>query len=181
MSYSKIQLADIYQTAAHGACGQKRKFSGLPYSVHPRAVASLIVHHTGFAREDIICAALLHDVVEDTHITLDEIEGVFGSHVGDIVAGMTKDTYPGCTRAVKFSLETARLAKCGYAVKTIKLADSICNMQDYIKDDPKYAYEVYVPEKRILIDEALKDGHNGLWVEADSLITNFMESYNGTK
>lgn len=171
-------MADAYQQAAHGAIGQKRKFSGLPYSVHPQQVVSLLVHYMGFQNEAVICAGLLHDVVEDTDISHEDILHIFGSNVANLVRGMTKDSYPGCTRAVKFSLEVARLNNCCPDVKSIKLADSICNMKDYIKDDPNYAYKVYVPEKRILIDEALKEGHNGLWMEADALITNFMENYN---
>ncbi|MBN2823985.1 MAG: bifunctional (p)ppGpp synthetase/guanosine-3',5'-bis(diphosphate) 3'-pyrophosphohydrolase, partial [Campylobacterales bacterium] len=67
---------------------QKRK-SGIPYIVHPILVAAITAFN-GNADESMAIAALLHDVVEDTHITLEEVEESFGAEVAHLVDGLTK-------------------------------------------------------------------------------------------
>lgn len=73
--------ADAHQTM--------RRKSGEPYILHPLAVASICVEEIGLGVRSTICA-LLHDTVEDTDITLDEIERQFGSEIARIVDGLTK-------------------------------------------------------------------------------------------
>lgn len=69
--------------------GQKRK-SGIPYAIHPILVATLVGHFVD-GSEDVIIAALLHDIVEDVeHISLGNIEELFGKEVSSIVDGLTK-------------------------------------------------------------------------------------------
>jgi (p)ppGpp synthase/HD superfamily hydrolase len=81
----KLELdAKLFAAAAHGAIGQKRKYTGEDYIVHPIAVAEIVrsVPHT----EVMIAAALLHDVVEDTPVTLEER---FGCEVRELVDWLT--------------------------------------------------------------------------------------------
>ncbi len=80
-----VSRAYDYSVRAHE--GQKRK-SGDPYFIHPAAVAGIITE----LRLDIasICAGLLHDVVEDTLRTLDDVEREFGDEVAFLVDGVTK-------------------------------------------------------------------------------------------
>ena len=66
-----------------------RRKSGEPYIYHPIAVAKIAAEEIGLGTTSIICA-LLHDVVEDTDITLEEIEAQFGSKVSNIINGLTK-------------------------------------------------------------------------------------------
>jgi len=81
----RIRLAYDFADAAHE--GQKR-FSGAPYITHPLNVAyRLLDFHPD---EDMIVAALLHDVSEDTERTLDDIEEVFGPGVRNLVRGLEK-------------------------------------------------------------------------------------------
>lgn len=68
---------------------QKRK-SGIPYIVHPLLVASITAFIDGGGDESMVIVALLHDVVEDTHITLEEVQEDFGSDVAHLVNGLTK-------------------------------------------------------------------------------------------
>src|SRR5688572_2066454 len=77
---------------AHAAIGQRRKYTGEPYIVHPIAVAELVrsVPHT----PEMIAAALLHDVVEDTPVTLAQIEAEFGPVVADLVDWLTDVSRP---------------------------------------------------------------------------------------
>ena len=66
-----------------------RRKSGEPYIYHPIAVARICVDEMGLGTTAIVCA-LLHDTVEDTHITLEDIEDLFGSEVRLIIDGLTK-------------------------------------------------------------------------------------------
>jgi GTP diphosphokinase / guanosine-3',5'-bis(diphosphate) 3'-diphosphatase len=66
-----------------------RRKSGEPYIYHPIAVARICAEEMGLGTTSIICA-LLHDTVEDTHITLDDVEDLFGENVRRIIDGLTK-------------------------------------------------------------------------------------------
>jgi GTP diphosphokinase / guanosine-3',5'-bis(diphosphate) 3'-diphosphatase len=80
-------IAQAYETAAEAHRGQRRQ-SGEPYITHPLAVARIVA---GLGLDDVtIAAALLHDAVEDTGVTLADIEDDFGPEVAGIVDGVTK-------------------------------------------------------------------------------------------
>lgn len=81
---------DAYEFAAAAHAGQKRKGDGSPYLAHPVEVARLL-HAEGDADEELIAATLLHDVVEDTEHTLEEVRARFGAEVGELVEAMTED------------------------------------------------------------------------------------------
>ena len=66
-----------------------RRLSGEPYIMHPLAVAQIVSEEIGLGSTSI-CSALLHDVVEDTDYTVDDIENIFGSKISQIVDGLTK-------------------------------------------------------------------------------------------
>ena len=66
-----------------------RRLSGEPYIMHPIAVAQIACEEVGLGSTSI-CAALLHDVVEDTYYTTEDIENIFGSKIAQIVDGLTK-------------------------------------------------------------------------------------------
>ena len=79
-----------FATMAHG--DQKRKYTGEPYIVHPIAVSEIVktVPHT----DEMIAAALLHDVVEDTPFTIDDINDRFGNKVAELVSWLTDVSRP---------------------------------------------------------------------------------------
>ena len=66
-----------------------RRLSGEPYIMHPIAVAQIACQEVGLGSTSI-CSALLHDVVEDTDYTVEDIENLFGSKIAQIVDGLTK-------------------------------------------------------------------------------------------
>ena len=74
---------------AHDAHKEMRRRSGEPYIIHPLAVATIVNHEIGLGAKSIICA-LLHDVVEDTDFTLEQVEQHFGTKTATIVDGLTK-------------------------------------------------------------------------------------------
>jgi len=84
--------ARAFATAAHAAVKQLRKYTGEPYIVHPAAVAEIVksVRHT----PEMIAAAWLHDVVEDTGVTLEAIESEFGADVTSLVFWLTDQSKP---------------------------------------------------------------------------------------
>lgn len=128
-----------FATKAHGE--QKRKFTDEPYIEHPKRVAQTVktVPHT----PQMICAAYLHDVVEDTPVTIEEIQEKFGNKVAGLVAELTdeymKVNYPHLNRRRRKDKEVERQASMSKEAKTIKLADVIDNTMDIVKNDPGFA------------------------------------------
>jgi (p)ppGpp synthase/HD superfamily hydrolase len=86
-----VRHAQIVATTAHAAVGQKRKYTGEPYIVHPRAVV-MLAQKAEICTAEMIAAAWLHDTVEDCEgITGDRIRDAFGPEVAGIVAELTDD------------------------------------------------------------------------------------------
>ena len=84
----KQLLRTAFQMAADAHKTMRRK-SGEPYILHPIAVARICAEEIGLGVRSSICA-LLHDTVEDTDMTLDDIRGMFGDKVAQIIDGLTK-------------------------------------------------------------------------------------------
>ncbi len=85
----KVELITHAFNFAHKAHYGVRRLSGEPYIMHPLAVARICVREIGLGSTSI-CAALLHDVVEDTDYTTEDIAGLFGDKIAQIVDGLTK-------------------------------------------------------------------------------------------
>ena len=81
----KIRSAYSFAEKCHG---DQRRVSGIPYILHPTSVAC-IVAELGMDT-DTICGALLHDTVEDTYVTLEEVGRRFGADVAKLIDGVTK-------------------------------------------------------------------------------------------
>ncbi len=133
--------------ATHAHAGQTRKYTGEPYIAHPASVAALVAGRPHTA--EMLAAAWLHDVVEDTPVTIDDIRDRFGAVVSDMVWAMT-DPPGGGNRAARKARDRARLAGSSPAVQTIKLADLIDNSRTILAHDPKFA-AVYIAEMRELL------------------------------
>lgn len=110
---------------------EMRRKSGEPYIYHPLAVAEICVNEIGLGTTSIICA-LLHDVVEDTEIELEDIEHEFGSKVARIIDGLTKISgvfdYGSSQQAENFRKMLLTLSD-DVRVILIKLADRLHNMR----------------------------------------------------
>ena len=144
-----IGKARLFATAAHGATGQKRKYTHEPYINHPRAVA-LMVSVAGGTPE-MIAAAWLHDVVEDTAIPIELIYHEFGAPVGALVAGLTDVSNPvHGNRAARKHVDLLHTAAQSNDCKTIKLADLLHNTESIMRHDRNFA-AVYLAEKRALL------------------------------
>ncbi|MCP4870626.1 MAG: HD domain-containing protein, partial [Proteobacteria bacterium] len=85
-------LADVLAFATEAHKGQKRKYTGEDYIVHPISVSALVKKHGGSEIQQ--AGALLHDVVEDTQYTLADINANFGSQVATLVKWLTDTSRP---------------------------------------------------------------------------------------
>lgn len=163
-----IARAREYAVSAHARINQLRKYSLQPYDVHLRAVAGLVA--SVGADRAMIAAAWLHDIVEDTPATFEDIEREFGPDVVGLVKELTDVSKPGDgNRAARKALDREHLARGSARAKTIKLADIIDNCTDICRHDPKFG-RVYLAEARSLL-EVLREGHPGLHAMAGETLT----------
>jgi (p)ppGpp synthase/HD superfamily hydrolase len=145
-----VERAKVFATAAHAAVGQTRKYTGEPYVVHPMEVASLVESVGG--TEAMVAAALLHDVLEDTGVTVDVLEEQFGSEVADLVLWLTDVSKPDDgNRSTRKALDRQHSAAAPAAAQTVKVADLISNTRSIVAHDPDFA-KVYLEEKRLLLE-----------------------------
>jgi len=145
-----VEKARIFATAAHAAVGQVRKYTNEPYIVHPEEVAGIVARVEDSTHE-MIAAAWLHDVVEDTDVTIEVIEQEFGSEVAEIVGWLTDVSKPSDgNRAVRKAIDREHTAKAPASAQTVKLADLISNSRSIMAHDEKFA-KTYLKEKRLLL------------------------------
>lgn len=144
-----VQKAIDFAKKAHD--GQYRKYTGEPYIKHPLEVASLLVQHSPEADEDAIAAAILHDVVEDTSVSLYEIKATFGLIVGNLVEELTDVSRPeDGNRKIRKEIDRQHTAKASFRGQTIKLCDMISNTSSIVEHDKEFA-KTYLEEKRELL------------------------------
>jgi (p)ppGpp synthase/HD superfamily hydrolase len=159
-----VEKARIFATAAHAAVAQLRKYTNEPYIVHPAEVFAIVstVHD---ATPEMLAAAWLHDVVEDTGVTIEVIREVFGEEVAELVGWLTDVSRPEQgNRATRKAIDRAHTAMAPAQAQTIKLADLISNTKSIMQYDPKFA-KTYLEEKRLLLDVMTK-GDLGLMARA---------------
>jgi len=160
MRDSLEEQARRYATEAHAASGQRRKYTDEPYIVHPAAVVELVRSVTD--DDAMLAAAWLHDTVEDTSNTLQDIERHFGARVAQLVAMLTDNAQPAAKNRVARKLaHFQHTADASPDAQTIKLADIIDNTRAIVQYDPDFA-RIYLVEKKIQI-QLLKQGNPALW------------------
>lgn len=165
---SIVHKAQVYAMAAHAAVGQKRKYTGEPYIVHPAEVARIVASVPG-STEDMVAAAWLHDVVEDTGVTYTDIHMSFGPEIAELVAWLTDISKPGDgNRAFRKAMDREHTAAAPAEAQTIKLADLISNSKSIVQHDPEFA-KTYLEEKRLLL-EVMTKGDPGLHAEASKYV-----------
>ena len=158
-----VRRAKAFAVQAHTSIVHLRKYTSAPYAVHLENVAALVATVTDDPQT--LAAAWLHDVVEDTPTTLEDVEREFGRPVAELVGSLTDVSRPGDgNRALRKGRDREHLAQASAAAKTIKLADLIDNCRDICRNDPKFA-KVYLAEMKELL-EVLRDGDDRLYGQA---------------
>ena len=131
---NKLESAIIFAVEKHA--GAVRKGSELPYIIHPLEALTIASGITD--DQEVLAAVVLHDVVEDTQTTLEDIESIFGKRIADLVASHTEDKMPGIPASESWehrkqttiqSLQNASLDE-----KIIVLSDKLSNIRAKSRD-----------------------------------------------
>lgn len=177
MSESEIiSYVTDYADKAHGE--QMRKYTPERYIVHPVRVMEMVAEYDHDVA--VLCAALLHDVLEDTPVTADDLQRQLRTvldeeqvnRVVQMVIELTdvfiKKDYPGLNRRTRKEKEVERLSDVSPEAQTIKYADIIDNTNDHLAQDVDFA-RVYLHEAKRML-EGMKNGNPVLREKAVALV-----------
>ena len=157
MDIKRILKAAAFAAEKHRNQRRKNK-SAMPYINHPINVAELIVRVGNVDDEDLIIAALLHDTIEDTETTKEEIEANFGVDVASLVLEVTDDkTLPSPERK---RLQIVSAPAKSLRAKQLKLADKVSNLS-VLADDPPVDWSVNRQIKYMEWAKKVVDGLRG--------------------
>lgn len=130
----KVQQAIKYAKQKHG--NDFRKGSNIPYINHP--LEALYIVSTITDDEDVLCAAVLHDVIEDAKVTAAELTELFGKRVADLVADESEDKRenlpPKDTWKIRKEESIAHLSHASKEAKIVALGDKLANIREIHKD-----------------------------------------------
>jgi guanosine-3',5'-bis(diphosphate) 3'-pyrophosphohydrolase len=114
---------------------QRRKDAhASPYINHPIALVSVLANEGGVHDTRVLCAAVLHDTIEDTQTTPDELRAIFGAEITAIVLEVTDDKTLSAQARKQFQIDHA--PHVSTEAKLVKLADKICNLRDILASPP---------------------------------------------
>lgn len=168
-----ISRARDFAFKAHNAIDHRRKYTDEPYTTHLERVAQLVASVVDDPA--MIAAAYLHDTVEDTETTIDDIRAAFNEEVAYLVSFLSDVSRPeDGNRALRKMLDREHIANGDARVHTIKLADLIDNADSIQAHDARFA-KVYMAEKRLLL-EVLEDGHPVLLEQARTIVNTWSAS-----
>jgi len=129
-----LDRAIIFAVKAHA--GTERRGKGFPYIVHPMEAVEIVSTIT--ADQELLAAAALHDVVEDTEVSLEELRREFGDRIADLVASESDSFEPGISEEDSWhSRKQAaidRLARASHDAKIVALGDKLSNMRAIARD-----------------------------------------------
>jgi len=156
--------------AAHKHRDQRRKDAeASPYINHPIALAEVLAREGGVADIEVLAAALLHDTIEDTATSFEELVGHFGARIAGMVAEVTDDK--NLPKAERKRLQIVHASGISPGAKLVKLADKICNLRD-VADRPPATWdlqrrqEYFEWAKRVI--DGLRGAHPALEAEFDA-------------
>lgn len=136
--------------AAHKHRDQRRKDAAAsPYINHPIALANILANEGGILDAVVIAAALLHDTLEDTETTPEELQELFGADVAGVVVEVSDDK--SLPKAERKQLQIEHAAHISERAKLVKLADKIANIRD-VADAPPAGWSL--PRRREYFDWA---------------------------
>lgn len=156
-SYPNLDIFGIYSAftfahKAHSAINHVRKYTGEPYINHPVHVLSLLLTYVPELTTEMCCAALLHDTVEDTEVTLNDIEFAFNKKTRDLVYWLTDVSKPeDGNRETRKEKDRRHIAKAPSEAQTIKIADLMSNTSSIVEHDLNFA-AIYLDEKSKLLE-----------------------------
>jgi (p)ppGpp synthase/HD superfamily hydrolase len=159
-----IGYAYYFASAAHGAVGQKRKYTGEDYIVHPVDVADILRFNNdgefGGRFEDVICAAYLHDTIEDTAVRWSTLLRYFNPNIANLVLELTNESKG--NRKERKKKDLAKTAGISFEAKMIRLADIHSNCRSIFEHDKKFA-KIYIQEKVDMLEVMNECRHTSLF------------------
>lgn len=172
---TKIEIAELYATCWHEH--QIRKYTGEPYVEHPKRVMK-ILQGMGMTDENVLVAALLHDVVEDCSVPISTIRDTFGQEVGEMVSALTEPAAVDqmgvkLSRAQRKAAYRDQLAAASSDVQTIKCVDIIDNAGSIVTHDPNFA-RVWLQEKALEL-ECMEKANEILLATAKGIVFTMIE------
>ena len=171
-----IEKVKDFAKKAHD--GQMRKYTPEPYIVHPVRVMKLCKEYTSSA--PVLCAALLHDVLEDTDVSKEELRDFLLSVMNEKDAALTlqlvvdltdvyiKKDYPQWNRRTRKKKEADRIAETSGQAQTIKYADIIDNCKEIVQYDKEFGPK-FLQECKMLLHRMPK-GNSQLYQRAKDLV-----------
>ena len=159
-----ILRAAAFAQQAHQ--GQMRK-DGQPYITHPARVATAAILHG--MDETAVCAAWLHDVIEDCDVAHQVVFDFFGDAVRNLVVELTNEPYPkSIPRPERKKMDRERIARASREAKQLKLLDRIDNIGDMVGYSLKFL-RIYLEESELLL-QAIADADEVLAQRLQSII-----------
>ena len=138
MESNGSQLGTFVKAVAFAAekhRNQRRKDADAsPYINHPIALDNVLANEGGVSDATVLCAAVLHDTIEDTETTENELTTTFGSHVSSVVLEVTDDK--SLEKHVRKQRQIEHAPHISTEAKLVKLADKICNLRDILASPP---------------------------------------------
>ena len=177
MTTTEGAILAVVRFAAHKHRDQRRKdVAASPYINHPIELARALAFEGGIADPVVLCAALLHDTIEDTETRAQELAALFGPKVTSVVLELTDDK--SLEKQVRKDLQVEHAPHISGEAKLVKLADKICNLRDILTSPPA---EWSLERKQAYFDWAARviDGvrgiHPGLEAVFDGLLARHAE------
>lgn len=157
-------LFEVLAFAAHKHRAQRRKDKeASPYINHPIALADVLANEGGVDDPVALSAAVLHDTIEDTETTYEELRERFAKEIADVVMEVTDDKL--LEKAERKERQVVHAPHLSQRAKLVKLADKICNLRDIASNPPatwplERKREYYDWAKRVI--DGLRGAHPGL-------------------
>ena len=129
-----LDRAIIFAVKAH--TGTERRGKGYPYIIHPMEAVEIVATMT--KDQELLAAAILHDTVEDTNVTVDQIRDEFGDRVADLVASESDEMPAGVSEEDSWHARKQaaidRLSKASREAKIVAMGDKLSNMRAIARD-----------------------------------------------
>jgi len=188
---AKPALPKLHKAVRFAAKAHKRQDrdgkSPLPYVTHPIEVLSLVRYQADVVDEEILCAAALHDIVEETEYDLSDIADRFGSRVAGLVKELTREEpetmgLPEAEVAkIRNSVMMAEIDRMSDEAKIIKLADRCSNLAAAFKSKTGDKLQKYIKQSREILDHIDRKICPPLWDRINEMVEGAEPERNGAK